>query len=122
VLEDVHARAEEGGFDVTALVRNQGRSVVRTFAEVTVEEPGAASRVEIAQGRVPDLMLFPGVPRRVRAHLAVGGSRAAELLVHVVVPAGKQVFEAEVRPEPPIAPGQGAVSSAEPGTETESPD
>lgn len=121
-FEEVHARAETDGIEVTALVRNDGPSVIRTFAEVTVEESGSGHRVEIAQGRVPNLVLFPGIPRVVRARLVVAPPPKTDRFVHIFVPAGKRFFEVEVRPDPPSARDQGASSSAEPGTNTESPD
>ena len=121
-LESVRARVEPGGIEVTALVRNEGPAVVRTFAEVTVEESGGPSRLEIAHGRVPNLVLFPGLARLVRAHLVVAPSPREDRLVRVVVPAGTRFFEAEVRPEPFVTRDQGAGSSADPGTKTESPD
>lgn len=122
-LENVHARAETDGIEVTAQVRNDGPSVVRTYAEVIVEESGAGDRLEIAQGRVPNLLLFPGLPRLIRAHLAVEKPARADRFVRIFVPSGKRFFEAEVRPEEPSsARDQGASSSAEPGTNTESPD
>ncbi len=121
-LEKVHARAETDGIEVTALVRNDGPSVVRTYAEVIVEEPGVGGRLEVAQGRVPNLVLFPGLPRLIHAHLAVEKSVRTDRFVHIFVPSGKRFLEAEVRPEPSSTRDQGASSSAEPGTNTESPD
>lgn len=121
-LEQVRASAEPDGIVVTALLRNDGSSVIRTYAEIIVEESGAGGRLEIAQRRVPNLVLFPGLPRLIRAHLDVGPSATADRFVRLFVPSGKRFFEVEVRPEPSTAGDQGAGSSAEPGTKTESPD
>jgi hypothetical protein len=99
VLEGLRARAEVGGLEVTALVRNDDTSVVRAGAELILEESAADGFAETARSRVSGLVLFPGVVRRVLGHLPAAPPAGAARVVRIVVPVGEIVFEAEVVPE-----------------------
>jgi hypothetical protein len=92
-IDDVRAHADADGIDVTARVRNDGTSVVRTYAELTIEETG----VEIATQRVEDLILLPGLSRNVHGRVATKAAQGLDdrpRKVVVFIPVGGRLFEA----------------------------